>query len=253
MSGWGVKDDKTSTGTIALSTAGAVTGTSTTFTSEAAVGDILTANSIDFRITAIASDTACTVVDADTPGAAIVAQSAGAQYTLSEKPAGIIKASSGGTLTSETVFGVDETEQAAARGDNKGIAQSGWVAVKTVASGRITAIDTVGAADASRAEGTYILDPSMYSTASSGDGARFQIDVASNGAATVTVLNPGSGFADNEVITVADAQLGGGGGAALTFAVNGIESRKQYETLVALADGSASTMGDAEDTEFPDS
>ena len=67
------------------------------------------------------------------------------------------------------------------------------------------------------------------------------------------LLHPGSGFADNEVITVADAQLGGGGAAALTFAVDGIESRKQYETLVALADGSASTMGDAEDTEFPDS
>ena len=254
MSGWGVKDDKTSTGTIALGTDGAVTGTSTAFTTEAAVGDILTANSIDFRITAIASDTAATVVDADTPGAAIVAISAGENYTLSEKPAGIIKASSGGTLTSETVFGVDETEQAAARDDNKGIAQSGWVHVKTVASGRITAIDTVGAADTDRTAGTYILDPSMYSTAASGDGARFQVVVApSTGAATVTVLNPGSGFADNEVITVADAQLGGGGAADLTFAVNGIESRKQYETLVALADGSASTMGDAEDTEFPDS
>ena len=65
MSGWGNKDDKTSTGTIALSAAGAVTGTSTAFTTEAAVGDILTANSIDFRITAIASNTACTVVDAE--------------------------------------------------------------------------------------------------------------------------------------------------------------------------------------------
>lgn len=253
MSGWGNKDDKTSTGTIAMSTAGAVTGTSTVFTTEAAVGDILTASSKDFRITAIASNTAATVVDADTPGASITAISAGANYTLSEKPSGMIKAESSGTLTSETVFGVDEAEIAAAAGDGKGIAQTGWVNVKTIASGRITAIDTVGAADSDRAQGTYILDPSMYSTASSGDGARFQIDVASNGAATVTVLNPGSGFADNEVVTVADAQLGGGGGAALTFAVNGIESRKQYETLVALAKADASTMGDAEDTEFPDS
>ena len=125
--------------------------------------------------------------------------------------------------------------------------------MKTVASGRIAAIDTVGAADSDRTEGTYILDPSMYTTASSGDGARFSIAVASNGAATVTVLNPGSGFADNEVITVADAQLGGGGAANLTFAVNGIESRKQYETLVAMSGTEAATMGDAEDTEFPDS
>ena len=90
MSGWGRKDDKTSTGTVAIDAAGAVTGTSTAFTTEAAVGDILTANSIDFRITAIASNTAATVVDADTPGATITAISAGENYTLSEKPSGMI-------------------------------------------------------------------------------------------------------------------------------------------------------------------
>ena len=131
MSGWGNKDDKTSTGTIALTDAGAVTGTGTAFTTESAVGDILTANSIDFRITAIASNTACTVVDADTPGATIVAQSAGAAYTLSEKPSGIIKADSGARLTSEKVYGVDTTEM----GVTNGPAHAGWVAVHTIGSG----------------------------------------------------------------------------------------------------------------------
>ena len=130
MSGWGIKDDKTSTGTIALGTDGAVTGTSTVFTTEAAVGDILTANSIDFRITAIASNTACTVVDADTAGAAIVAQSAGAAYTLSEKPSGMIAANSVGGFTSETVYGVDATEM----GVTDGPAHAGWVRVQTVGS-----------------------------------------------------------------------------------------------------------------------
>jgi hypothetical protein len=263
MSGWGIKDDKTSTGTIAwyrssitnLQTPGAVTGTGTAFTTEAAVGDILTANSIDFRITAIASNTACTVVDADTSNTpSLSAISDGENFTLSEKPSGMIKANSTSGVSSETIFGVDQAEVAAATADGKGIAQTGWVNVKTVASGRIAAVDTIGAADTDRAAGTYILDPSMYSTASNGVGARFQIVVApSTGAATVTVLNPGTGFANNEVVTVADAQLGGGGAAALTFAVDGVTERKQYETLVALADGSASTMGDAEDTEFPDS
>ena len=38
-------------------------------------------------------------------------------------------------------------------------------------------------------------------------------------AATVTVVSGGSGYAVNDTITVADAQLGGGGGAALTFDV----------------------------------
>ena len=132
MSGWGIKDDKTSTGTIALSTAGAVTGTSTAFTTEAAVGDILTTNSIDFRITAIASDTACTVVDADTAGAAIANISAGESYTLSEKPSGMIAANSVGGFSSETVFGVDATEM----GGTKGPAHAGWVRVQTIPGGR---------------------------------------------------------------------------------------------------------------------
>ena len=136
MSGWGIKDDKTSAGTIALSTAGAVTGTSTVFTTQAAVGDILTANSIDFRITAIASNTACTVVNADAPGTAIVAQSAGAAYTLSEKPSGLIKANSVGGFTSETVFGVDENEMAA--NPDIGAGHAGWVHVRTNGSRKIS-------------------------------------------------------------------------------------------------------------------
>ena len=156
MSGWGRKDDKTSTGTIALSAAGAVTGTA--FTTEAAVGDILTANSIDFRITAIASNTACTVVDADTPGATIVAQSAGAQYTLSEKPSGMIKADSGARLTSEKVFGVDQTEM----GVTNGPAHAGWVAVHTIGSRKqyetLVALSSAAAADMGDAEDTEFAD-----------------------------------------------------------------------------------------------
>ena len=135
MSGWGKADDKTSSGTIALGTDGAVTGTSTAFTTEAAVGDILTANSIDFRITAIADDTNATVVDADTAGAAIVAISAGEAYTLSEKPT-MLGFNSVGGYTSETVFGVDENEMAA----NKavGAAHAGWVHVRTNGSRKIS-------------------------------------------------------------------------------------------------------------------
>ena len=41
MSGWGNKDDKTSAGTIAITTAGVVTGTSTNFDPELQVGDYL--------------------------------------------------------------------------------------------------------------------------------------------------------------------------------------------------------------------
>ena len=41
MSGWGNKDDKTSAGTVAITTAGVVTGTSTNFDPELNVGDFL--------------------------------------------------------------------------------------------------------------------------------------------------------------------------------------------------------------------
>jgi hypothetical protein len=135
MSAWGKTDDKTSSGTIALTTAGAVTGTSTAFTTESAIGDTLTANSIDFRITAIASDTAATVVNANAAGTAIVAQSAGAAYTLSEKPKSIGSNSVGG-YTSETTFGVDENEMAA--NPDIGAGHAGWVHVRTNGSRKIS-------------------------------------------------------------------------------------------------------------------
>ena len=136
MSGWGKADAKTSSGTIAIGTDGAVTGSSTAFTTEAAVGDILTANSIDFRITAIADDTNATVVNADTAGAAIVAISAGESYVLSEKPAGMIKANSVGGFASEQVFGVDENEMAA-NSNVEGAGHAGWVHVRTNGSRKI--------------------------------------------------------------------------------------------------------------------
>ena len=134
MSAWGKADSKTASGTIELSSAGAVTGTSTAFTTQAAVGDVLTANSIDFRITAIASDIACTVVDADTAGATIVAQSAGASYALSEKPS--MKANSVGGYASENIYGVDENEMAANK--DTGAAHAGWNHVRTIGSRTVT-------------------------------------------------------------------------------------------------------------------
>jgi len=252
MSGWGNKDDKTSAGTVAITTAGAVTGTSTNFDPELQVGDFLKeAGGQEFICTAVASDTAATVVKAD--GGSITAVSGGTNFTISEKPKFVGVYADGGTIAVGDVYGVDEDEAAAAKGDKKGIAHAGWVHAKTKASGRIAAVDTIGADDSDRALGTYILDPSMYTTSASGDGARFQIVVSTGGAAAVTVLNKGTGFVNNETVTVADAQIGGGGAAALTFKVNGIESRKQYETLVAMSGTTAATMGDAEDTEFPDS
>ena len=40
------------------------------------------------------------------------------------------------------------------------------------------------------------------------------------GAASVAVKSKGSNYAENNTITIADSELGNGGGAALTFSVN---------------------------------
>ena len=68
MALWGNKDSKTASGTVVISSAGAVTGSSTAFTTQAKVGDYIRVASEDYLITAIASNTAATVV-AGVPGA----------------------------------------------------------------------------------------------------------------------------------------------------------------------------------------
>ena len=88
---------------------------------------------------------------------------------------------------------------------------------KDATAGRLLTVDTISAADASRTEGTYTIGASDYSTDASGTGATFSVTVNESGAATVTIVNPGSGYAVDETFTITDAQLGGGGGASLTF------------------------------------
>ena len=89
-----------------------------------------------------------------------------------------------------------------------------------VVSGKVLAIDTVGAANASRTAGTY---SGLFPTGGSGSGLKVDIVVAaSTGAATVTLVNGGKNYADGETLTVTDANLGGGGAPNLTFATDGI-------------------------------
>lgn len=155
MSGWGKKDDKSSTGTVAISTAGAVTGTSTLFTTEAKVGDfLLEAGGQEFVITAIASNTACTVVAA-LPGAAITEVTAGTEYTLSEKPKFVTFAST--NVDSTDVYGVDATETAV----TAGVAQPGWVHRKTIGA-RVIHETLVALADSSAATMGDAADDTQY-------------------------------------------------------------------------------------------
>lgn len=86
--------------------------------------------------------------------------------------------------------------------------------------GSIASVDSISAANGSRAAGTYTNV--SYSAQGSGTGATFNITVNGSGAASITITNSGKGYVVNNTITVADSQLGGGGAPSLTFDVASI-------------------------------
>ena len=88
-----------------------------------------------------------------------------------------------------------------------------------VVSGKIVDITNIGAADASRTEGTY---NNLSASNGTGTGAVVNVIVDGAGAATVTLVNGGKDYLATDTLTVTDAQLGGGGAANLTFDVNTI-------------------------------
>ena len=90
----------------------------------------------------------------------------------------------------------------------------------TVRTGKMLTFNNVGGADGSRTAGTY-TNISPNSTGGSGDIASTKVTVVvdGSGAATITLLNGGYGHAGSDTLTINDAQLGGGGAAALTFDV----------------------------------
>ena len=82
----------------------------------------------------------------------------------------------------------------------------------------VTGIHTltgIGAADPARAQGTY------NAVSADGDlkGATFNVSVDAVGAATVTVVACGEGYADGDTLTILDSDLGGGGAADLVVNV----------------------------------
>ena len=128
---------------------------------------------------------------------------------------------SGTSLTVDiTVDAVGAVQTVTVNDDGSGYAAGDTVTITNANATGIATVDTIGAADASRAAGTYTIGSSDYTTDSaSGTGAEFSIVVDGTGAATVTITNDGLNYAVDDTFTVADAQLGSGGGAALTFDV----------------------------------
>jgi len=91
-------------------------------------------------------------------------------------------------------------------------------AVTTFApAGAVATFTDNGGVDGSRTAGTYTVTNAAGNA--SGTGADFTVVVAANGTPTVTQVSGGTGYADNETITIVDASLGGGGGASVVLTV----------------------------------
>ena len=98
----------------------------------------------------------------------------------------------------------------------------------------ISTITNISAADSDRTAGTYAITATDYTKTGVGADASFSIVVNDSGAAAVTVTAGGNRFVVGDVITIADAKLGGGGAAALTFnvATTGGFSGTQFPTAI---------------------
>lgn len=134
MALWGNKDSKTATGTVSITTAGAVTGTSTLFTTQAKTGNYITVGSSEYQIIAIADATHCTVINGVNNGNGLVTAKTAQSYALSEKPVSVAHeaANSSGTAGNSTkVFGIDLTEARLAANRAKGLKVPGWTRYTT--------------------------------------------------------------------------------------------------------------------------
>lgn len=134
MALWGNKDSKSATGTVSIAADGTVTGTSTLFTTEAAIGNTIKANSVEYQIVSITSATAAKVIMGTNNGNGTVTTCSAQSYTLSEKPIFVPHEGADSVWVegnSSKVYGVDTTEEAQAEAKNKGFAHAGWVRYHT--------------------------------------------------------------------------------------------------------------------------
>ena len=103
--------------------------------------------------------------------------------------------------------------------------------VSAVLGGKISSVTNIGTADPLRTAGSYTIT-STWTTDGNGTDAEFTVVVDGVGAATVTVDTVGDNFANNETITISDANLGAGGAADLTFDVGAITEGKIFSVSI---------------------
>jgi hypothetical protein len=184
MALWGNRDSKTASGTVAIANTGVVTGTGTSFTTQAKIGNTIRAGGVDYEIVTITSNTVCKV-ESGVQGGAIAIVNAGASYTLSEKPA-FVAASESATTSgvagdSNKVFGVDT-------GDNNGenYASAGKVVEVGVATG-----------------GTqYAEVPTVTFSGGGGSSAAATATISGGVVTSIAVTNNGSSYEDAPTVTL---------------------------------------------------
>lgn len=91
----------------------------------------------------------------------------------------------------------------------------------------ILTVTSIGAADGLRRAGTYTISANEWTVSpSGGSAATFAVTVNSSGAASVEIIEGGTGFTVADTITIPDQRLGNGGAADLTFDVGTIGSSR---------------------------
>jgi hypothetical protein len=182
MALWGNRDSKTATGTIAIATNGAVTGSSTLFTTEAKIGNTITSDGRDYVITKITSNTAATV-ESGINGGSITAVSGGTTYRLSEKPVFVSQAESAGSASgvhgnSNKVFGVDSNAE------------------NFDSSGRIVEVAVANAGTG------YIETPNVTFSGGGGSSAAATATVSGGSVTAITMTNNGSSYENVPTVNI---------------------------------------------------
>lgn len=206
MSLWGNKDSKTASGTITITknsdgVTGNVVGSSTSFTTEAQVGNYILSGGNTYVITAISNTTFCTV-KYGINGANVVAQTGGSAYTLSELPAFVALAEASENKSQTSIGGNAERVYGEAAGERGATSAVSSVTVTAAGSGY-----------------TVVPSATANNTGTSGTGATFTTTAK---AVTLTINNPGTSgnYIPGETLTVS-----GGTGTAATANVTATEIR----------------------------
>jgi len=181
MALWGNKDSKTATGTVSIANTGVVTGSSTLFTTEAKVGNALLANSVEYQIVSITSNTVAKVIMGANNGNGSVTTCSAQSYTLSEKPVYVAHGSADtfSMGNSALVYGVDTTESAAG-GDN--------VSAVSVVSGKTRYLGTA---------------PAVTFSGGGGSSAAATATISGGAVTAITVTNTGTAYTSAPTVAIA--------------------------------------------------